>query len=65
MKRIFAISLSLLMIGFILTSISASDEMDEHEKWCFAHYEDDELEDCLNESDSVPRTRAGCLFCEH
>lgn len=65
MKKIFVMSLSLLMIGFILTSISASEEMNEHEKWCFAHYEGVELAECLNEPEPVPGTRAGCLLCEH
>lgn len=64
MRKIILLTFSLLTIGFILTTISADNEISAHEKWCFAHFENEELEECLNIPDIKPGTRAGCMFCE-
>lgn len=64
MKRNILFLLFLFFLIITTQSVSAQNDLDEHDKWCYYNFEGEKLEECLNESKPLPDPKAGCIFCE-
>ena len=64
MKKVIFLSFSLFTISLIFSTISAQSDRNTYEKWCFANFKDEELKECLENYNTFPESRAGCIFCD-